>query len=93
MNEVMTAEGEFFSALIKNNREADIFLLSGIKLHGRVLRETDFCILLQMNAAREINDNVSLVYKSAIASVVPCTLREQARRGSKVTRVAAEYTA
>jgi RNA chaperone Hfq len=92
MNEVMTAEEEFFSALIKSNREAEIFLLSGIKLKARVLRETEFCILLQMNAARSIHENTSLVYKSAIASVVPSALGEQARRGSKVRRETEEYT-
>jgi sRNA-binding regulator protein Hfq len=94
MNEVMTAEEEFFAALIKSNREAEIFLLSGIKLKAaRVLRESEFCILLQMNAARGIPENTSLVYKSAIASVVPSALGEQARRGSKVMRETEENTA
>jgi sRNA-binding regulator protein Hfq len=93
MNEIMTEE-EFFAALIKSNREAEIFLLSGIKLKARrVLRETEFCILLQMNVARVNHENTSLVYKSAIASVVPSALGEQARRGSKVTRETEEYTA
>jgi RNA chaperone Hfq len=85
MNEVMTTEADFFAALIKSNREADLYLLSGIKLHGRVVQETEFCILLQ-NASRVNPGNSSLVYKSAIASVVPSALGEQAQRGSKLAR-------
>ncbi len=93
MNEVMKTEEDFFAALIKSNREADLYLLSGIKLHGRVVRETEFCILLEMNGPRVMLGNTSLVYKSAIASVVPSALGEQAQRGPKLTRDREEYVA
>jgi RNA chaperone Hfq len=93
MDEVMRTEEQFFAALIKSNRAAHLYLLSGVKLQGWLVQETEFCILLNMNHPRATLGNIALIYKSAISSVVPFAVGEQARRGAKLAPDREEYAA
>ncbi len=93
MDDVMRTEEEFFAALIKSKRGAHLYLLSGVKLAVWVQQETEFCLLLRMNDPRETSPHTSLIYKSAISSVVPFAFDEQRRRGVKLDREKEEYAA
>jgi sRNA-binding regulator protein Hfq len=86
IEELFRSEGHFFSALIASGGDTSLYLLNGIKLRGRLVSETELCILLKMNDSESTLANISLIFKSAIASVVPIALRPQARRGFRVAR-------
>ena len=69
--ELLITEEHYFSALKENGRDMHLYLLNGIKLRGRVVSDTEFCVFLVQSGANSTLANTSLIYKSAIASVVP----------------------
>jgi sRNA-binding regulator protein Hfq len=92
IEELFRTDGQFFSALIASGGNASLYLLNGVKLRGRLVSETESCILLKMNDSALTLANTSLIFKSAIASVVPIAFSQQARRGFRVARDIKEST-
>jgi RNA chaperone Hfq len=90
MDELFNTEEQFFSALIARGCDVSVFLVNGVKLGGRVVSATEFCVLLKMNDSQSTLANTSLIFKSAISSVVPIAFSENARRGSGVPRTVKE---
>jgi RNA chaperone Hfq len=86
MNEAFNTEEEFFSALVARACAVSIFLVNGVKLRGTVQSATEFCVLLKMNDSKSSLANTSLIFKSAISSVVPVAFSEDAGTGKKVAR-------
>jgi sRNA-binding regulator protein Hfq len=84
--QLFPTEGHFFSALIASGGDATLYLLNGVKLRGRLVSETELCILLTMNDSEWTLANTSLIFKSAISSVVPFAFTRQARRELRVAR-------
>lgn len=84
--ELFPTEGHFFSALIASGGDATLYLLNGVKLRGRLVSETEMCILVKMNDSEWTLANTSLIFKSAISSVVPMAFTQQARREFRVAR-------
>lgn len=80
IEELFPTEGHFFSALIASGGDATLYLLNGVKLRGRLVSETELCILLKMSDSEWTLANTSLIFKSAISTVVPIAFTQQARR-------------
>lgn len=54
----------FLNQLRKENQEVSIFLVNGIKLHGRIESFDQYVVILQNNISQ-------MVYKHAISTIVP----------------------
>jgi len=57
-------QDQFISKLIEQEIPTSIYLKSGIKLHGKIIRVGKHTIELEEN-------NIQLIYKHAVATIVP----------------------
>jgi sRNA-binding regulator protein Hfq len=72
-------EEQFFAALIANGGAVALFTVSGIKLSGQLVGATEFCVFLRKHDAASTLANTSMIFKSAISSVVPLAFGEPHR--------------
>jgi RNA chaperone Hfq len=75
----ISTEEQFFAALIANGGAVALFTISGIKLSGRLVGATEFCVFLRKHGAASTLANTSMIFKSAISSVVPLAFGEPHR--------------
>jgi RNA chaperone Hfq len=73
---LINTEEQFFAALIANGGAVSLFIVNGIKLSGQVVGATEFCIFLRKHDAASTLANTSMIFKSAISSVVPLAFGE-----------------
>lgn len=58
-------EAKFIDEMIEISKGLTVFLISGVKLFGVIDSQCDYCITLTRDGVTQ------LVYKSAIASIMP----------------------
>lgn len=62
-----STQQSFLAALTTQQAQVTLFLTNGVKLQGMILAFDDFTILLSRS------DQVQLVYKHSLATIVPAT--------------------
>jgi sRNA-binding regulator protein Hfq len=75
----ISTEEQFFAALIANGGAVALFTVNGTKLSGHLVGATDFCVFLRKHDAASTLANTSMIFKSAISSVVPLAVGEPHR--------------
>jgi sRNA-binding regulator protein Hfq len=78
-NLFISTEEQFFAALIANGGAVALYVVSGVKLSGQLVGATEFCVFLRKHDAASTLANTSMIFKSAIASVVPLAFGEPHR--------------